>query len=193
MSKFLVIGLGNPGTEYRHTRHNIGFDVADAFVQKHAGVFRQDRLAEVAEIKWRGKLFICIKPSTYMNVSGKAFRYWMDKEKVALDHTLTIVDDLALPLSKLRLRTGGSHAGHNGLFDIQTILGTDKYPKLRFGIGNNFPKGMQVQYVLGKWFPEEQAIVKEKIEKCVEVIENVAVIGFERTMNMVNSLAFGEG
>ncbi|WP_152266978.1 aminoacyl-tRNA hydrolase [Agriterribacter humi] len=192
MSKFLIIGLGNPGPEYRHTRHNIGFDVVDAFVQKHAGMFRPDRLAEVAEIKWKGKIFICIKPTTYMNLSGKAVRYWVDKEKIALDQTLTVVDELALPLNKLRLRTGGSHAGHNGLFDIQTILGTDKYPKLRFGIGNNFPKGMQVEYVLGKWFPEEQAIVKEKIEKCIEVIENVSVIGFERTMNLVNSIEFGK-
>ena len=192
MSKFLIIGLGNPGTEYRHTRHNIGFDVVDAFVQKHAGMFRHDRLAEVAEIKWKGKIFICIKPTTYMNLSGKAFKYWLDKEKVALEHTLTVVDDLALPLNKLRLRTGGSHAGHNGLFDIQTILGTDKYPKLRFGIGNNFPKGMQVEYVLGKWFPEERAIVKEKIERCIEVIENVSVIGFERVMSLVNSIEFGK-
>ena len=192
MSKFLIIGLGNPGPEYRHTRHNIGFDVVDAFVQKHAGMFRPDRLAEVAEIKWKGKIFICIKPTTYMNLSGKAFKYWLDKEKVALEHTLTVVDDLALPLNKLRLRTGGSHAGHNGLFDIQTILGTDKYPKLRFGIGNNFPKGMQVEYVLGKWFPEERAIVKEKIERCIEVIENVSVIGFERVMSLVNSIEFGK-
>jgi PTH1 family peptidyl-tRNA hydrolase len=127
-----------------------------------------------------------------MNLSGKAVRYWVDKEKIALDQTLTVVDELALPLNKLRLRTGGSHAGHNGLFDIQNILGTDKYPKLRFGIGNTFPKGMQVEYVLGKWFPEEQAIVKEKIEKCIEVIENVSVIGFERTMNIVNSIEFGK-
>ena len=192
MSKFLIIGLGNPGTEYRHTRHNIGFDVVDAFVQKHAGIFRLDRLAEVAEIKWKGRIFICIKPTTYMNLSGKAFKYWLDKEKVALEQTLTVVDDLALPLSKLRLRTGGSHAGHNGLFDIQTILCTDQYPKLRFGIGNHFPKGMQVEYVLGKWFPEEQSVVKEKIEKCVEVIENVSVIGFERTMSQVNSIEFGK-
>ena len=192
MSKFLIIGLGNPGTEYRHTRHNIGFDVVDAFVQKHAGIFRLDRLAEVAEIKWKGRIFICIKPTTYMNLSGKAFKYWLDKERVALEQTLTVVDDLALPLSKLRLRTGGSHAGHNGLFDIQTMLCTDQYPKLRFGIGNHFPKGMQVEYVLGKWFPEEQSVVKKKIEKCVEVIENVSVIGFERTMSQVNSIEFGE-
>lgn len=191
MSKFLIAGLGNPGAEYQHTRHNIGFDVLEAFVHKHNSAFRVDRLAEVAEVKWKGKIFICIKPSTYMNLSGKAFRYWMDKEKVELDHTLTIVDDLSIPLSKLRLRTAGSHGGHNGLFDIQNILGTDQYPKLRFGIGNHFPKGMQVEYVLGRWFPEDLPIVRDKIEKCVEVIENVAVMGFARTMNMVNRLEFG--
>lgn len=190
MSKFLIVGLGNPGAEYSHTRHNIGFDVVDAFVQKHSGGFRQDRLAEVAEIKWKGKIFVCIKPSTYMNLSGKAFRYWMDKEKITLGQTLTIVDDLALPLSRLRLRKSGTHAGHNGLFDIQQILGTDSYPKLRFGIGNQYPKGMQVEFVLGKWFPEEREIVKLKIEKCIEVIENVAVMGFDRTMSIVNGLEF---
>ncbi|MCO5235996.1 MAG: aminoacyl-tRNA hydrolase [Chitinophagaceae bacterium] len=192
MVKLLIVGLGNPGPDYRHSRHNIGFDVVDAFVQKHEGAFRTERLAEVAEIKWKGRLFVCIKPTTFMNLSGKAFRYWMEKEKIALESTLTIVDDLALPLSRLRLRTAGSHAGHNGLFDIQTVLGTDKYPRLRFGIGNHFPKGMQIDFVLGKWFPEEIPVVREKIEKCTEVIENVSVMGFERTMNMINNLEFGK-
>lgn len=190
MSKYLIIGLGNPGTEYSHTRHNIGFDVVDAFAKKNNASFRQDRLAEVAEVKWKGKLFVCIKPTTYMNLSGKAFRYWMEKEKIPLDQTLTVVDDLALPLSKLRLRKGGSHAGHNGLFDIQQVLGTENYPKLRFGIGNQYPRGMQVEFVLGKWFPEEREIVGKKIEKCVEIIENVAVMGFDRTMSVVNGLEF---
>lgn len=190
MSKFLIVGLGNPGTEYAHTRHNVGFDVVDAFAAKNGTTFKVDRLAEVAEVRWKGKQFVCIKPSTYMNLSGKAFRYWMDKEKVPLENTLTIVDDLALPLTKLRLRGSGSHAGHNGLADIQLVLGTDKYPKLRFGIGNQYPKGMQVEFVLGKWFPEELPIVKQKIEKCVEVIENVSVTGLERTMNWVNTIEF---
>ncbi|MGN6436431.1 MAG: aminoacyl-tRNA hydrolase [Agriterribacter sp.] len=190
MSKFLIVGLGNPGTEYAHTRHNVGFDVVDAFAAKNGTTFKVDRLAEVAEVRWKGKQFVCIKPTTYMNLSGKAFRYWMDKEKVPLENTLTIVDDLALPLTKLRLRGSGSHAGHNGLADIQLILGTDKYPKLRFGIGNQYPKGMQVEFVLGKWFPEELPIVKQKIEKCVEVIENVSVTGLERTMNWVNTIEF---
>jgi PTH1 family peptidyl-tRNA hydrolase len=125
-----------------------------------------------------------------MNLSGRAFKYWMEKEKVPLENTLTIVDDLALPLSKLRLRTSGSDAGHNGLKDIQATLGTDKYPKLRFGIGNSYPKGMQIDFVLGKWMKKEQPIVNKKIEKCIEVIENLAVIGIERTMSIINNLEF---
>ncbi len=186
--KFLIAGLGNIGSEYAHTRHSIGFDVADAFVFKHGGFFRTDRLAEVAEVKYKGKTFIVIKPSTYMNLSGRAFKYWLDKEKIPLEHSLTIVDDLALPLEKLRLRKSGSDAGHNGLRDIQNILGTDAYPKLRFGIGNSFPKGMQVEYVLGKWFKEELPTVKLKIERSLEVIENFASIGIDRTMGLVNNL-----
>jgi len=190
MSKFLIIGLGNPGTEYAHTRHNIGFDVVTAFVLKHGGFFKTGRLAEVAEIKWKGKIFVCIKPATYMNLSGRAVKYWLDKENINAENSLTIVDELALPLNKLRLRKGGSDAGHNGLKSIQEVLGTDKYPKLRFGIGNNFPKGMQVEFVLSRWFPEEVPVVKLKIEKSIEVIENFATIGIERTMNDVNSITF---
>ena len=160
MSKFLIIGLGNIGNEYAHTRHNIGFDVVNAFVQKHGASLKVDRLAYVAEVKWKGKQFICICPTTFMNLSGRAFKYWQEKEKVQLDHTLTIVDDLALPLDKLRMRPNGTDAGHNGLKDIQNILGTDKYPKLRFGIGNNYPKGMQADFVLSKWLKNEEPIVK---------------------------------
>jgi PTH1 family peptidyl-tRNA hydrolase len=188
MSKFLLIGLGNIGAEYAHTRHNIGFDVLDAFVIKHGGFFKLDRLAEVAEVKWKGKIFICIKPTTFMNLSGKAFKYWMDKEKVELENTLTIVDDLALPISKLRLRASGSDAGHNGLKDIQLTLGTDAYPKLRFGIGSNFQKGQQIDFVLGKWAPDEKKTINLKIEKSVEVIESFAAIGLSRTMTMANAM-----
>jgi PTH1 family peptidyl-tRNA hydrolase len=126
-----------------------------------------------------------------MNLSGRAVKYWLDKEKIPVESSLTIVDDLALPLGKLRLRKSGSDAGHNGLRDIQNILGTDEYPKLRFGIGNNFPKGMQVEYVLSKWFYEEVPVVKIKIEKCIEVIENFASIGIDKTMSLVNNLSFG--
>ena len=190
MNKFLIVGLGNIGDEYKHTRHNIGFDVVSAFVLKHGGFFKLDRLAEVAEVKWKGRIFICIKPTTYMNLSGKAMKYWMDKEGVEISRTLTIVDDLALPLSKLRLRGSGSDAGHNGLKDIQLTLGTDQYPKLRFGIGNQFPKGRQVEFVLGKWLPDEHKIVQLKIDKSVEIIESFATIGLEKTMSQVNNLDF---
>jgi PTH1 family peptidyl-tRNA hydrolase len=190
MNKYLVVGLGNIGNEYQFTRHNIGFDVVSAFVLKHGGSFRTDRLAEVAEVKIKGRIFVCIKPTTYMNLSGKAFKYWLDKEKVPLENTLTILDDIALPLNKIRLRPSGSDAGHNGLKDIQLVLGTDKYPKLRFGIGNNYAKGMQAEFVLSKWLPEEKELVWKKIEKCVEVIESFAFAGISLTMNEVNKLEF---
>jgi PTH1 family peptidyl-tRNA hydrolase len=189
MSKYLITGLGNIGNEYANTRHNIGFDVVNAFVQKHGGAFKSERLALVAEVRWKGKLFICICPTTFMNLSGRAFKYWMDKEKIPLENTLTIVDDLALPLDKLRLRAGGSRAGHNGLKDIQNVLGTDIYPKLRFGIGNNYPKGMQADFVLSKWLNVELTTVQLKIRKCIEVIESIAVVGIEKTMNEVNKLS----
>jgi PTH1 family peptidyl-tRNA hydrolase len=190
MSKFLITGLGNPGNEYVSTRHNIGFDVLNAFALKHNAFFQSSRLADVTEIKFKGKIFVCIKPTTFMNLSGRAVKYWLDKEKIAVEHSLTIVDDLALPLNKLRLRKRGSDAGHNGLRDIQNILGTDAFPKLRFGIGNHFPKGMQVEFVLSRWFKEEVPVVKSKIEKCVEIIELFATIGIDRTMSEVNHLTF---
>ena len=192
MSKFLIVGLGNAGNAYANTRHNIGFDVVHAFVVKHGGEFKNDRLAYMAEVKWKGRRFVCICPTTYMNLSGKAFKYWMDKAKVELGNTLTIVDDLALPLDKIRLRGSGSDAGHNGLRDIQNTLGTDVYPKLRFGIGNNFPKGMQSDFVLGKWQKDELPIVRSKIGKCIEVIESFATIGLDKTMSAVNNISISE-
>lgn len=186
--KFLIAGLGNAGAEYAHTRHNIGFDVAGAFVQKWSGTFRTDRLAYVAEVKWKGRQFVCICPTTFMNLSGKAVKYWLDKEKIDLQNLLVIVDDLALPLNKLRLRPGGSDAGHNGLKSIQDALGTTEYPKLRFGIGNQYPKGRQVDFVLGKWGAEEEPVVKIKIEKSVEAIEKFATIGINNAMTEINKL-----
>ena len=188
MSKFLIVGLGNIGNEYAGTRHNIGFDVLNAFVSKHGGSFQVDRLAYMAEVKWKGKIFTCICPTTFMNLSGRAFKFWLDKTKVPLENTLTIVDDLALPLEKIRLRGAGSAAGHNGLKDIQATLGTDAYAKLRFGIGNQYPKGMQADFVLGKWKNDELQLVKYKVEKAVDIIENFAAIGLDKTMSMVNNL-----
>ncbi|MBW8684371.1 aminoacyl-tRNA hydrolase [Chitinophaga rhizophila] len=188
--KYLIVGLGNIGKEYEQTRHNIGFDIADAFVSKHGGTYREDRLADVAEVKWKGRIFVVIKPTTYMNLSGKAVKYWMDKEKVPLENILVLVDDLALPLEVIRLRPGGSDAGQNGLKSIQELLGTNQYPRLRFGIGNNFPRGKQVEFVLGKWTNTEWAIVMAKLGKCVEVIESFASIGLPRTMNVYNTLSY---
>jgi PTH1 family peptidyl-tRNA hydrolase len=184
--KYLIVGLGNIGAEYDATRHNIGFDVADAFVIKHGGKFDLDRHAFKAEVKWKGKTFIVIKPTTYMNLSGKAMKYWLDKENISLENCLVIVDELALPLETLRLRASGSAAGHNGLRNIEEVLGTNAYPRLRFGIGNNFPKGQQVKFVLSRWLPDELPIVKEKILKSVEIIESFAATGITRTMNTYN-------
>ena len=189
MSKYLIVGLGNIGSEYANTRHNIGFDVVNALVLKHGGQFKVDRLAYKAEIKFKGRQLVCICPTTFMNLSGRAFKYWLDKEKVPIENTLTIVDDLALPLDKIRIRPGGSAAGHNGLKDIQLILGTDIYPKLRFGIGNNYPKGMQANFVLSKWLKSEEPIVLLKIAKCIEVIESFVTIGIEQTMTDFNNLS----
>ena len=177
MSKFLIVGLGNIGSEYAGTRHNIGFDVVEVFVQKHGGVFKSGRHADVAELKYKGKNLTIIKPSTYMNLSGKAVKYWLDKEGIPLEHVLVIVDEVALPLSRLRLRPSGSDGGHNGLSSIQEAVASSNYPRLRFGIGNNYPKGMQSEYVLGRWFPEEIPLVKQKIEKCVEIIESFVFTG----------------
>ena len=190
MSKYLIIGLGNIGTEYANTRHNIGFDVVNSFVMKHGAKFKSGRLAYSAELKLKGRQIVCICPTTFMNNSGKAFKYWMDKEKVPLENTLTIVDELAIPLNRIRLRPGGSNGGHNGLKDIQQVLGTDLYPKLRFGIGNNYPKGMQSDFVLGKWLRSEESLVLKKIEKCIEAIESFILTGMESTMTAFNPLSF---
>ncbi|GGB22448.1 aminoacyl-tRNA hydrolase [Puia dinghuensis] len=190
MGKFLIAGLGNIGSDYAGTRHNIGFDVADALAGSLNGRFSIERLAEKVELKWHGHVLVCIKPTTYMNESGRAVKYWMDREKIPLAQILVIVDELALPLSKMRLRPGGSDAGHNGLRSIQESLGTDAYPRLRFGIGNDFPRGRQIDFVLGKWSESELAVVRMKVEKCVEVVESFAAIGIERTMNQYNKMEF---
>lgn len=184
--KFLIVGLGNIGAEYDMTRHNIGFDVADAFVIKHDGNFSLDRHAFVANCKWKGKTFVVIKPTTYMNLSGKAVKYWMDKEKISIENILVIVDELALPIETLRLRPGGSAAGHNGLKNIEMLLQTQQYARLRFGIGNNYPKGKQADFVLSRWKTDELPVVKEKILKSVEIIESFAAVGIEKTMNIYN-------
>ena len=184
--KFLIVGLGNIGAEYDSTRHNIGFEIVDTFVLKNNGSYTLDRHAYVAEIKWKGRIFIVIKPTTYMNISGKAVKYWMDKEHIPIENILVVVDDLALPLGTVRIRPSGSDAGHNGLKNIQLMLNTQNYSRLRFGIGNDFPKGRQVEFVLGKWANNEIAIIKENLLKCVEAIECFASQGISKAMNVYN-------
>jgi len=190
MGKYLIVGVGNIGVEYAGTRHNIGFDVLDAMAKKHSAAFKLERLAEMVEIKWKGQVFICIKPTTFVNLSGRAVKYWMDKEKVPMENILIVLDDLALPIEKWRLRPGGSDAGHNGLTSIQESLGTNVYPRLRLGIGNNFPKGRQSDFVLGKWSGTELPLVQAKVDKSVELIESFATSGIERTMSQYNKMDF---
>jgi len=185
---YLIAGLGNFGSEYKGTRHNIGFDVVDALVFKHGGSYTIDRLAAKAEISYRGKTLICIKPTTYMNLSGKALHYWLEKKKIPLERLLVITDDIALPLSRLRLRGSGTDAGHNGLKSIFEELQTEKYPRLRYGVGNDFPRGMQVEYVLGTWRKEDLPLLKIKNEKAVQVVESFVHMGLERTMNDYNKI-----
>ena len=190
MEKFLIVGLGNIGPEYVGTRHNAGFEVAEALVHKHNGAFRSARLADVSDIKLRGKFLFVIKPATYMNLSGKAVKFWMDKENIPAENVLVILDDLAIPLNRLRLRASGSDGGHNGLKSIQETIGTTAYPRLRFGIGATYPKGRQVEFVLGKWDSVEIPVVRKKVEKSVEVIETFVFRGLATAMNEVNNLEF---
>jgi PTH1 family peptidyl-tRNA hydrolase len=190
MNKFLIVGLGNIGTEYAHTRHNIGFDVVDALAEKQGLVFRTDRLGDIAEYKLKGKTLLLLKPSTYMNLSGKAVKYWMDKEKIPVEQVFVILDELALPIEKSRIRGAGSDGGHNGLKSIQEQLGTTAYPRLRFGIGNNYPKGRQVDYVLGKWSSEEWPLIRLKIEKTIPIVESFILAGLANTMNQFNNVEY---
>ncbi len=186
--KYLIAGLGNIGTEYVETRHNIGFDVVDVFAKKHNASFRSDRLADVCEMKFKGRNILIIKPTTFMNLSGKAIKYWLDKEKIPIENLMVIVDDLAFPLDVLKIKKSGSDAGHNGLKSIHESLGTTGYPRLRFGIGNQFAQGKQVDFVLGKWKDSEIPMVNIKVSKCAEIIESFVTIGLDRTMNLFNNI-----
>ncbi len=185
--KFLIVGLGNIGDEYQQTRHNIGFEVVEELVQKHNGQFKTDRLAAVADIKIRGKVVTCIKPSTYMNLSGRAVKYWADKLSIQPENMIVVVDELALPLSKIRIKPSGSPGGHNGLKSISEVLGSDEYPRLRFGIGNNYPRGKQADFVLGRWTDNEWPLVRLKAAKAVEALETYVVQGLVAAMNEVNN------
>jgi len=196
MRKFLIAGLGNIGEEYANTRHNIGFAVADALavaLQKEepalpAGkFFHNDKLAFRAEAKYRGKTVVLIKPTTYMNLSGRAVNYWMQAENIAVDNILVVTDDLALPFGALRMKKKGGAGGHNGLADIITTLNTEEFPRLRFGIGSNFSKGRQVDYVLSRWTEEEEKSLPERIEKAVQSVKSFLAAGIEKAMTDFNS------
>lgn len=186
MKKFLIVGLGNIGNEYQNTRHNIGFIVLDHLAKKESLIFETQKLGDISNYKFKGRNFILLKPSTYMNLSGKAVVYWMQKENIALENVLIITDDLNLPFGTLRLKTKGSDGGHNGLKDIQTKLGTVNYNRLRFGISDAFSKGRQVDYVLGEWTPEESEKLTERLEVCAEIIKSFGMSGVNNTMNLYN-------
>lgn len=184
--KYLIVGLGNIGSEYDGTRHNIGFSVLDALAKASNVIFEDKRYGAVGSLSLKGQQLILLKPSTYMNLSGNAVRYWMTKENIPVERILIVVDDLALPLGALRMKPSGSDAGHNGLKHIAATLGTQAYPRLRFGIGNDFPKGGQVDYVLGKFSEEEQEAMRERIELACEMIKSFCLAGIAITMNQYN-------
>lgn len=190
--KYLIVGLGNIGDEYADTRHNIGFLVADALAGSGGASFKSDRHAAVTKISLKGRTLVVIKPSTFMNLSGKAVRYWMQKEEIALENVLIIVDDLALPLGALRMRTKGSDGGHNGLISIIEYLESTDFTRIRFGIGNDFAKGYQIDYVLGRWTDEETKLLIPKVNEAVEMIKSFVLIGPERTMNFFNKRGVGD-
>lgn len=186
MKKFLITGLGNIGDEYKGTRHNIGFDIADALVERFGGKFTTGRLGDLAKIRHKGRLLIVLKPSTYMNLSGKSVRYWMNKEKITPDALLVISDDISLPTGKLRMKAKGGAGGHNGLQNIEEMIGTKQYPRLRFGIGHDFPPGGQSAYVLGKWTGEEKALIRERIPLFVDAILTFTTAGIQESMTRYN-------
>ncbi|MDD5569864.1 MAG: aminoacyl-tRNA hydrolase [Bacteroidales bacterium] len=186
MTKFLIAGLGNIGDEYENTRHNIGFMILDAFAGKEKLSFSSKRYAFVSEFKYRGKILFFIKPSTFMNLSGNAVRYWLQKENILLENLLVVCDDIALPLGSMRMKTKGGDGSHNGLTSIIETLGTSEFPRLRFGIGNDFPKGYQSDYVLGKWSKEENQIILPKIETATEMIKSFVTFGSAKTMTDFN-------
>ncbi len=187
MSKFLIVGLGNIGEEYENTRHNIGFTIVDAIAKEHGIKFINGRLATVAEYKWKGKVIILIKPTTFMNLSGKAVNYWLQAESIKKENLLVVTDDIALPFGTVRMKGKGSDGGHNGLRNIQEILNTTEYARLRFGVGSEFAVGRQVDYVLGKWNADEQKALLPRVELAKEMAQSFATIGLQLTMTNFNN------
>ncbi|NDV45762.1 aminoacyl-tRNA hydrolase [Paludibacter sp. 221] len=185
--KYLIVGLGNIGPAYHNTRHNIGFTILDAFAEASNVFFEDGRYGTTCTVKLKGRTLILLKPSTFMNLSGMAVRYWMNKEKIELENLLILVDDIALPFGTLRLKPRGSDAGHNGLRNIQDVLGHNNYNRLRFGVGDNFSRGGQVDYVLGRWTDEESLSLPARVDKAVEIVKSFCLAGLQTTMNQYNN------
>ena len=185
--KYLIVGLGNPGAKYEETRHNIGFKVVEAFARECGASFSLQKNAEVSQAKYKGRQIVLIKPTTYMNLSGKAVNYYMQSEKILKENILVITDDLALPFGKLRMKMKGSDGGHNGLKDIQATINSQEYTRLRFGVGSEFNKGQQVDYVLGNWSEDEKKTLDERIQVATEFIKGFATIGVNLTMTNWNN------
>lgn len=181
--KYLIVGLGNIGSEYRNTRHNIGFKVLDAFAEASNITFTTQRYGDVVETRVKNKILVLLKPSTYMNLSGEAVRYWMNKENIPLENVLIIVDDIALPFGAIRIKGKGSDGGHNGLKNIATMIGTQNYSRLRFGVGNNYPKGAQIDYVLGNFTEEQEKVLPERMKIAIDAIKAFCLSGLTFAMN----------
>ena len=186
MKKFLIVGLGNIGSEYANTRHNIGFKILDYIANQEGISFQTVKLGEVAELKTKGRTLLLLKPNTYMNLSGKAVKYWLEKENIEKENMLVITDDLNLAFGTIRIKTKGSDGGHNGLKNIQLLLNSTEYPRFRFGISDAFKKGQQVNYVLGEWDAEEKEKLKERLEISSEIVKSFALAGLNTTMNTYN-------
>jgi peptidyl-tRNA hydrolase, PTH1 family len=186
MKKFLIVGLGNIGSEYANTRHNIGFKVLDYIANQEGILFQTVKLGEVAELKIKGRTLLLLKPNTYMNLSGKAVKYWLEKENIEKENMLVITDDLNLAFGTIRIKTKGSDGGHNGLKNIQLLLNSTEYPRFRFGISDAFKKGQQVNYVLGEWDAEEKEKLKERLEMSSEIVKSFTLAGLNNTMNTYN-------
>ena len=184
--KYLIVGLGNIGDEYAGTRHNIGFMMLDAFADAQGVTWADKRYGFVAKCRVKNAEMVLLKPSTYMNLSGNAVRYWLQQEKIPVENMLVLVDDLNLPFGTIRIRKQGSNGGHNGLGNIQSVLGTENYARVRFGIGNNFSRGAQCNFVLGKWTDEEQKLLPERLKVTSEIIPSFCLQGIDRTMNLYN-------
>ncbi|MDH6533647.1 aminoacyl-tRNA hydrolase [Parabacteroides sp. 52] len=185
--KYLIVGLGNIGSEYWGTRHNIGFRVVNKLVEEAVAFFSEQRYGAVAHMRVKNKELVVLKPNTFMNLSGNAVRFWLQKENISIENLLVIVDDIALPYGTLRLKPKGSDAGHNGLKNIQQLLGTQEYCRLRFGVGDNFPRGGQVDYVLGQFDPEEIEQMPDKLKRAIEIIKSFCLAGIQITMNQYNN------